>query len=89
MKFQLPEKAINWKITFDFLYVLLCSHITCTVFEIVNWGHQANEKALFDYLHMFHINFVKEGNIYELEPIEILMTLIYPFQGIPNSKISR
>ena len=77
MKFPLPEMA-----KFDFLYVLLCARITCTVFEILNLGHKANEKALFDYLHMFHIHFVHEGNIYEIEPIEILMTLIYPFQGL-------
>ena len=38
--------------------------------------------ALFDYLHMFHINFVNEGNIYEIEPIEILMTLIHPTKVI-------
>ena len=42
------------------------------VFEILNWGHEANEKALFDYLHMFHINFFNECNIYEIEPIDDL-----------------
>jgi hypothetical protein len=58
-------------------------------FKYSYWGHEANEKGLFNYLHMFHLNFVSEYNIYETEPIEIAMTLIYHVQGLPISKIRR
>jgi len=35
---------------------------------------------------MFHINFVNEGNIYETEPIEILITSIYEIEDLEKDK---